>query len=141
MHIFPLILFCLVIYGQVEYPRRLYRDESVVGSPKQLRLPPISNSELMVAAAAYDATHPGPSRFGEAVEMAAEIGDGEWKEDSERNVREWRLQISSPGAITLSILFDDFCIPENGEFYVIGLNVYDIASQQLGNKRGLYFRK
>jgi hypothetical protein len=141
MHIFLLSTFLLTIYGQVQHPRRLFRDAGIVGSSKKLRLPPISNSELIVAAAAYDAAHPGPSRFGEAVEMHAEMSDGEWSEDQERNVRVWRLQISSPGAITLSILFDDFHIPDHGEFYVIGLNVSDIASQLLGNKGGIHIRK
>jgi hypothetical protein len=118
-----LSLLFFAAYGQVEYKKRLFRQSSISDSSKKLQLPPISNAELMVAAAAYDATHPGPSRFAEAIEMQATLQDGEWTEDTESGVREWSLQISSPGAITLSLLFDDFFIPENGEFYVIGLNV------------------
>lgn len=88
-----------------------------------LRLPPLSNDELMVAAAVSDAMNPGPSRFGEAVEVQAGMEEGEWVVDGTRKRREWRLEVSSPGAVTLSLLFDVFYIPSGGEFYVIGQNV------------------
>lgn len=142
----PLLLtlfLCSLALAQVEHLGRLALADDLFSwsSKNTIHLPPLSNSELMVAAAASDAVSPGPSRFGEAVEMHADLHDGEWFEDKDRGIRQWRLQISSPGAITLSLLFDDFFLPEDGELYVIGLNVSNSLNKLLRRQKERFLPK
>lgn len=122
MKMLALAIMPLLVFAQVQHQGTF----APLGSLKSLhhavlRLPPLSNDELMVAAAMADSMNPGPSRFGEAVEVKADMSQGEWTVREGR--REWTLEISSPGAVTLSLLFDQFFIPNDGEFYVIGQNV------------------
>ena len=121
------------VYAQVEYPASLLPLDTDTNlytntnpNNKRIRLPPLSNDDLMVAAAISDAVNPGPSRFAEAVEVNASVDSGEWTIINNGTVKEWRLEISSPGAITISLLFEQFHIPAMGEFYVISQNVLDL---------------
>jgi hypothetical protein len=42
------------------------------------------------------------------------------QDGEEVHLRVWTLGVKSPGAVSLSFLFDDFYLPPRGEFYVVG---------------------
>ncbi len=59
-----------------------------------------------------------PWRFGENIEVALNPGNsGRWQELPDGS-RLWRLGISSPGAYSLNLLFDDYRLPEGAELYI-----------------------
>ena len=92
---------------------------------------PLLNNEILMKAA-LDREKPdplthmrpqAPHKFAEAVDVQIDITDptrGTWIEDEENNHRTWRTIIKSPGALSLSLLFNDFMLPEGGELYIIG---------------------
>lgn len=85
------------------------------------RLPEQDNERLAKAADDEDAQTGAPFKFAQAIEYDLDMNkEGEWREDVESGVRRWRVQVSSPGAISLSLLFSNFHLPKTGEFYVIG---------------------
>ena len=62
---------------------------------------------------------PFPFRYGAVVPFEAGIeSDGRWDEVAETGAFVWRLELSSPGALSLGVLFDQFQIPEGGEVYL-----------------------
>lgn len=62
---------------------------------------------------------PGPPKFAQAVDMRVNSStDGIWTILPSRKLRVWRAQITSPGAISLSFIFDNFRLAPGSEFYV-----------------------
>lgn len=131
-----LLLSCLsnqFAYGQVQTKGRYqpygflksgsFHDIIVEG-------PLLDNDLLMKAAMELDRPDPlthirpqAPHKFAEAVDFHVDITDatrGTWIEDSANNRRTWRSIIKSPGALSVSLLFNEFVLPEGGELYVIG---------------------
>lgn len=92
--------------------------------------PKLDNELLMKATLERERPDPlthmrpqAPHKFAEAVDFQMDITDptrGTWIEDASTNRRTWRTIIKSPGALSLSLLFNDFMLPEGGELYVIG---------------------
>ena len=58
-----------------------------------------------------------PWRFGYSHSVDLGLEDGTWT-DLENGDRVWRMLISSPGAISLNFIFDDFFMPEGGSLYL-----------------------
>ena len=58
-----------------------------------------------------------PWRFGYTHSVDFGLEDGSWTE-LENGDRIWRLLVSSPGALSLNFIFDDFYIPEGGKLYL-----------------------
>ena len=58
-----------------------------------------------------------PWRFGYTHSVDLGLEDGIWT-DLENGDRVWRMLISSPGAISLNFIFDDFFMPEGGSLYL-----------------------
>jgi hypothetical protein len=79
-----------------------------------------------------------PLKFAHAIDMAVDMQNpvhGVWIEDSERGRRIWRTVIRSAGAMSISLLFSDFYLPEDSEFYVIGQNeVMGAFTAEINNK-------
>lgn len=92
--------------------------------------PILDNEILMKAAMERERPDPlthlrpqAPHKFAEAVDVQIDITDpsrGTWIEDENNNHRTWRTIIKSPGALSISLLFNDFMLPEDGELYIIG---------------------
>jgi len=58
-----------------------------------------------------------PWRFGYNHSVDFGLQDGTWTE-LDNGDRVWRLLVSSPGALSLNFIFDDFYIPEGGKLYL-----------------------
>lgn len=114
-----------IAYGQVERLGR-YRVETFsktsVGEIAIHHLPQQDNAALAKAADEEDAVTGAPYKFAQALNLPLNMneGAGEWRDDHVNGVRRWRVQVSSPGAVSLSLLFSDFHLPDDAEFYVIG---------------------
>lgn len=136
-YVLVLILCCLsnlsLILGQVQKeghfkPYGFLKSSSfhdiVVEGPR------LDNDKLMKAALEQDRPDPlthmrpqAPHKFAEAVDVQIDITDptrGTWIEDVSNNRRTWRTIVKSPGALSVSLLFNDFMLPEGGELYIIG---------------------
>ena len=116
-----LLLLASTALAQVQHPgafKQALLEKAALGPPT-IRLPPLNNAELLVAASLAAASQPGPIKVAQGVEMT-NVGfggaAGEWRNTTEEH--RWTLRVESPGAITLSILFSDFYMPPGGEFYV-----------------------
>lgn len=135
-------------YGQVRsvgkwMPDVLKKEVPLDVSEKAIFvLPPLDNQQLQLAA---QAERSGPMKFAQAINMrvSMENGDGEWvveqgnEERGEEGVRKWRAIIHSTGATSLSLMFDAFWLPDDGEFYVIGKDpvaVYGAYTGPVNNK-------
>lgn len=58
-----------------------------------------------------------PYRFGEEFEVDYDFNhSGRWTEED--GLKIWQLAISSPGALNMSLRFDEFRIPKGGELYI-----------------------
>lgn len=87
-------------------------------------LPPMDNTKILARELiAQQMGGPKPYKFGEAVKFSINIkDDGEWRLHEEGTLRIWRAILHSPGAQSLSILFNEFYLPPHAELYVIGRN-------------------
>ena len=130
------ILACLsnqIVFGQVQVKGR-YQPYGFLksGSFQDIIVegPKLDNEILMKAAMEQDRPDPlthvrpqSPHKFAEAVDFHVDITDagrGSWIEDATNNRRTWRSIIKSPGALSISLLFNDFMLPDGSELYIIG---------------------
>lgn len=131
------------VHGQVEARGRFRVDtffKTTVTNQAVHMLPARDNAALAKAADDADAGTGAPFKFAEAYlfELDMNTGHGEWREDRAAGVRRWRLQLHSPGALSLSFLFSDFDLPDDAEFYVIGKHkthgAYTAAENHIGDR-------
>lgn len=110
-----------------------------------LQTPFLDNDELLKAAIAAEQPDPitrirpaGPHKFAEAIDFHIDMAEpehGQWIEDNTNNRRTWRTLIKSEGALSISLLFSDFHLPEGSEFYVIGQDdVLGAFTAEINNK-------
>jgi hypothetical protein len=93
------------------------------GAVPVLTLPPVDEAALL----AEDATRgKGPLRYGALVEIDASIDELGAREQLASGESVWRIEIRSPGARTLAVVFEQFQLPLGGRLYV-----YDPARTQL----------
>jgi lysyl endopeptidase len=95
-----------------------------------IKLPPVDNEVLLNQVQEMERpdplTHLRPSipvKFGQTIGASLDIKNpnhGQWIENKIDQKRTWRAMIKSPGARSISVLFSEFYLPENAEFYVIG---------------------
>lgn len=110
-------------YGYGYYKSGSFHDVVTEG-------PKLNNEVLMKAALEIERPDPltrvraqAPHKFAEAVDVHIDITDstrGTWIEDTYNDRRTWRAVVKSPGALSLSLLFNDFMLPEDSELYIIG---------------------
>lgn len=92
----------------------------VLGIQSVISLPPQDNFELLVKDMNEQRAHPKPYKFAEALPVSLDIAEhGEW-EDRGDGLRVWKLVITSPGATSIGLLFDDFYLPKGSELFVVG---------------------
>lgn len=78
---------------------------------------PLSNAVHLASA------HSEPSRFAVSHPELHNVSistHGLWTQDG--TLRRWRLLVHSPGAVSLSVLFRHFHLPDQAEFYVVGVD-------------------
>ena len=116
-----------VAHGQVQvdgrFPPPSFNKAQL--SPRSIvSLPSMNNFALLQAAKAEELVHPGPFKFGEAAPLKLDMaaGDGEWISDKQHRRRIWRAMVKSPAAVSISILFSEFYLPPDSEFYIVGKN-------------------
>ena len=117
-------LFTGLVSAQVQSPGRFHPDpfeeSRNLHEPKGIfKVPKLNNTLLRLMA---ESDHTGPYKFGEAMPITVDMagGDGQWTREEDGGVRKWRALIQSEGAKSISVLFDDFYLPPDAEFYVIG---------------------
>ncbi|MDP6684659.1 MAG: T9SS C-terminal target domain-containing protein, partial [Candidatus Marinimicrobia bacterium] len=77
-----------------------------------------------------------PFRFGYGIEVDFDLGSSGTWEELENGDRVWRLAIKSPNAYSINIVYDDFYLPDGGEFYVYSADKnYIIGAFTEGNNK------
>lgn len=145
------IILCLcnnLVFSQVQIEGRFKpygflksssRNDVIVEGPR------LNNEILLKATLERERPDPlthirpqAPHKFAEAVDVQIDITDptrGTWIEDISNNRRTWRTVIKSPGALSLSLLFSEFSLPEGAELYVIGKDeVLGAFTAEVNNK-------
>ena len=117
--------FCQV-QSPGRYPVSSFEKVNRLTPRAKLLLPPMNNDEIL-SRAIIEQEQMGLTKsfkFAESVpfELDSRLG-GEWAFNEEGTARIWRAVVSSPGALSLSLSFSDFHLPQGGEFYVISTNV------------------
>jgi hypothetical protein len=120
---------CDYAHGQVQtggvFPHGTFARVEVTAKGSY-SLPPMDNARILARELVLQQQGGvKPYKFGEAVSFPLNIRtDGEWSIHPSGTARVWRAYIESPGAASLSVLFKDFFLPPNSEFYVVGRNVH-----------------
>jgi hypothetical protein len=85
------------------------------GSPPTIQMPRVDVPALM---AEDEQTGNDPYRFAAAMDVALNLkNSGRW-EMLPGGDRLWRLRISSPGAFSIGLLYDDWYIPKGGQLFI-----------------------
>jgi len=119
-----------VIYAQVSKSgnlRTLSKSMKMTIDSKARYVLPAQDNELLIQNEQnkdIKSSYLKPFKFATAVNFPIDIRTGgEWVEDTKNNLKIWRAEISSDKAISLSLIFDEFHLPENSELYIIGSSV------------------
>jgi len=138
----PLLIFGLVsaVFGQIEIKENPYTFEN--NSLKNLDVEKrvvLSPGKSIVAALSEDETDSAnglPPRFGLTIETSMNLeNSGTWEELPDGS-RLWRLQIKSPSAKSINLLYDAFHLPPGGRFHVYNSERTQVigAFTELNNK-------
>lgn len=63
---------------------------------------------------------PEPFQFGKAHEVKLGLSNGKWYEEDDNNI--WILAISSLGAYSINLIFDDLHLPEGAELFLFNMD-------------------
>lgn len=117
--VFMILLFLTFsLQGQVSIPKNPRSFQKSLNSRVPAKvMPPVNVAALRAEDKINDKLNV-PYRFAKAIMVSYNLeNSGEW-EELEDGSRIWRLKIASRGAKSLNFLYDDFYIPEGGEFYI-----------------------
>ena len=104
-------------------------------------MPPVDVEALLAEDMIFDTIPDIPWRFGENIEVDINPRDhGIWSE-SANGYRSWHLGISSEGAYSLNLTFDQYKLPPGAELYVYNPEGTDVlgAFTEKNNQDDLYF--
>jgi hypothetical protein len=104
-------------------------------------MPPVDHEALIEEDRLFDTIPDIPWRFGENIEVDINTRDyGVWSE-SAKGFRAWHLGISSPGAYSLNLTFDQYKLPPGAELYVYNTDGTEVlgAFTEKNNQDDLYF--
>ena len=110
----------------------LYGKDTLSDNAVHALSPPLDNQLLVLASIREDERQPemdpGPPKFAEAIDFVVDSkgGQGEWMQRGELWI--WRAQVASPGALSLSLLFEHFELAAGSEFYIKTDSVRDLLS-------------
>ncbi len=62
---------------------------------------------------------PGPFQFGKAHEVKLDLSNGKWYEEDGNNI--WTLTITSSGAYSINLIFDELYLPEGYELFLLNI--------------------
>ncbi len=83
---------------------------------QEITMPSVDTEALLAEDAQADSG--GPLRFGYELPVAINLRNaGNWLVMADTG-RLWRVKITGQGALSISLTFDDFYLPENGELFV-----------------------
>lgn len=142
------ILFVLFIFIHVTSWSQLSQPGTPIGLKHQNLehvpfevMPPVDVASLIEEDLIFDTIRDIPWRFGENIYVDFNIGThGVWTE-TPRGDKVWHLGISSPGAYSLNLTFDQYRLPPGAELYVYtpdGTQVLGAFTEQ-NNQDDLYF--
>ena len=122
---FTLIILFLsycVIYGQLstnEVPMSLKTNVPTLRATERTqKLMPSLSMKKIEQEDLEDETRGRPPRFGYKHEVNYNLeNSGEWTNLPDGS-KLWRLTISSPGALSINLLYDKFWIPEGAKFFI-----------------------
>ena len=117
--LFVFLLAGLVSFGQVTNEGNPLSWDLNLSSEgiSSKSLPELDMEQIRAQDLINDEKPDSPWRFGYDHSVNFGLEDGTWTE-LENGDRIWRLIISSPGALSLNFIFDDFYIPEGGKLYL-----------------------
>ncbi len=112
---FAALSFAQLIHGGIPYSR-IYTISKAAPMVQMPSVDPMQYSENM-------SSEPGaPLRYGIEFDLDIDPASaGEWKMLPD-GAQIWRLDIYSPGALSLGLRFDHFKLPEGGKLYLYGEN-------------------
>lgn len=145
-----LCIQCILAQVQVDgHFKEIVARSDKAGSIKRSKvysLPRLDNLKLLQDAefAESSAWDESPQlkgyRFAESIPFSLNIcKSGDWEENRQQGYRVLRATISSKDAKSLSLTFNDFYLPKNGELYIIGQDrvlgafVGDVNNKPNGN--------
>lgn len=115
-----LLVFVSAAIAQVTFHGRFWSTlygKDVLSTKAMHTLDPPMNNQLLMLASFREEEDPGPPKFAEAIEFPVDSkNNGEWLQRDGLWI--WRAQVTSPGALSLSLLFDHFELAEGSEFYI-----------------------
>lgn len=79
-------------------------------------MPAIDMDALRAADAVTDAIKSAPWRFGQEFEVDLGLTEGQWLVIEGTSV--WRMQITAPGALAMSLRFSEFELPEGAQLFI-----------------------
>lgn len=132
--LFDLILSQVASKGRFPPALDHYYEKASFSPRAIFRLPKLVNEELLrEAQIEYSRSIAGPFKFGQAIDLDINLyrGDGQWRYDPVNDLNRWQVFIESDGAKSLSVLFKEFYLPDQGEFYVIGADDNDENGDRL----------
>ena len=71
-----------------------------------------------------------PWRFGYMHSVDYGFNEGQWT-TLDNGDRIWRILISSPGALSVNVVFDDFFMPDGGKVYLYNNEKTDLLNQRI----------
>ncbi|MFO8066490.1 MAG: lysyl endopeptidase, partial [Bacteroidales bacterium] len=105
------------------------------------KMPDVDVEALRAEDAELDKLQNMPWRFGKVHQVSLNPqNSGEW-DYLENGTKIWRLGISSPGAISINILFDKYKIPEGAQLFIYSADTKDMIGgfTDFNNQEDLYF--
>jgi hypothetical protein len=97
---------------------------------------PFHNTTKLAAEDLSVKSHTGPLKFAQAISVDLDwTKDGVWETDLFNGIRIWSLLVQSKTAKSLSVVFDRFMLPAEGELYMMNDNeVLGAFTAALNNK-------
>jgi len=139
--LFTLLLFfaatSLCILSQVSHGGLPYSFENQWSTEVATKVMPTVDVEQMKLIDEEYYMEKGRSiRFGEEMRVAYNLSNsGEWKV-LPNNDRVWRLKISSPGALHINLIYDDFFMPNGAKFFLYNSSKSEVLGEfNAGNNK------
>ena len=147
--VFRSIILCLALFTGVHAVAQISEPGVPPGFDLPLtrsalpfeEMPPVDTASLMAEDMVLDTIMEIPWRFGENITVDLHPGNsGNWEEFPD-GTRLWRLGISSPGAYSLNLTFDEYKLPEGASLYIYDTDRTHVlgAFTHRNNQDDLYF--